>query len=112
MTRPGTRATWVAFLACVALLAGAAHAEDCHPQVDPSKSQYIVGYGSLMESPSKQMSEPNTGMNLPVHLLQYGCEAKDVVNMAAIAVVDAQEADGVELPPMAELEEPEPMLVD
>jgi malate dehydrogenase (oxaloacetate-decarboxylating)(NADP+) len=52
-----------------------------------------------------------TGMNLPVHLLQYGCEAKDVVHMAAIAVVDAQEADGVELPPMGELEEPEPVTV-
>ncbi|MGB5550417.1 MAG: phosphate acyltransferase, partial [Thermoanaerobaculia bacterium] len=48
-----------------------------------------------------------TGMNLPVHLVQYGCEAKDVVNMAAIAVVDAQEAGDLELPPMAELEEPE-----
>jgi malate dehydrogenase (oxaloacetate-decarboxylating)(NADP+) len=48
-----------------------------------------------------------TGMNLPVHLLQYGCEAKDVVNMAAIAVVDAQAAGDLELPPMAELEEPE-----
>ena len=48
-----------------------------------------------------------TGMNLPVHLVQYGCEAKDVVNMAAIAVVDAQEAGDLELPPMAQLEEPE-----
>ncbi len=71
MTRPGTRATWVAVLAWVALLAGAAHAEDCHPQVDPSKSQYIVGYGSLMESPSKQMSEPNTGINLPVRVTGF-----------------------------------------
>jgi malate dehydrogenase (oxaloacetate-decarboxylating)(NADP+) len=48
-----------------------------------------------------------TGMNLPVHLLQYGCEAKDVVNMAAIAVVDAQESHDAELPPMPKLEEPE-----
>ena len=31
------------------------------------------------------------GLSHPVHLLQYGCEAKDVVNMAAIAAVDAQE---------------------
>ncbi len=33
------------------------------------------------------------GMGKPVHVLQHGCEVKDVVNMAAIAVVDAQEAD-------------------
>ncbi len=33
------------------------------------------------------------GMNKPVHVLQYGFEAKDIVNMAAIAVVDAQELE-------------------
>ncbi len=33
-----------------------------------------------------------TGMSRPVHVLQHGCEVKDIVNMAAIAVVDAQEA--------------------
>ncbi len=32
------------------------------------------------------------GMRHPVHLLQHGAEVKDVVNMTAIAVVDAQEA--------------------
>jgi hypothetical protein len=31
--------------------------------------------------------------------------------MAAIAVVDAQEADGVELPPMGDLEEPDTVTV-
>ncbi len=34
-----------------------------------------------------------TGMRHPVHLLQHGAEVKDIVNMAAIAVVDAQEAE-------------------
>ncbi len=33
------------------------------------------------------------GMRHPVHLLQHGAEVKDVVNMTAIAVVDAQEAE-------------------
>jgi malate dehydrogenase (oxaloacetate-decarboxylating)(NADP+) len=33
------------------------------------------------------------GMRNPVHVLQRGCEVKDIVNMAAIAVVDAQEAE-------------------
>ena len=32
------------------------------------------------------------GMRKPVHVLQYGFEAKDIVNMTAIAVVEAQEA--------------------
>ena len=31
------------------------------------------------------------GMRKPVHVLQYGFETKDVVNMAAIAAVDALE---------------------
>jgi malate dehydrogenase (oxaloacetate-decarboxylating)(NADP+) len=33
------------------------------------------------------------GMRKPVHVLQYGFETKDVVNMAAIAVVDALELE-------------------
>ncbi len=33
------------------------------------------------------------GMRKPVHVLPLGSEVKDIVNMAAIAVVDAQEAD-------------------
>jgi malate dehydrogenase (oxaloacetate-decarboxylating)(NADP+) len=33
------------------------------------------------------------GMRKPVHLLQHGSEVKDIVYMAAIAVVDAQEAE-------------------
>jgi malate dehydrogenase (oxaloacetate-decarboxylating)(NADP+) len=32
------------------------------------------------------------GLSRPVHVLQRGAEVKDIVNMAAIAVVDAQEA--------------------
>ncbi len=31
------------------------------------------------------------GLSMPVHVLQRGCEVSDIVNMAAIAVVDAQE---------------------
>jgi malate dehydrogenase (oxaloacetate-decarboxylating)(NADP+) len=32
------------------------------------------------------------GLSRPVHVLQRGAEVKDIVNMAAIAVVDAQDA--------------------
>jgi len=35
------------------------------------------------------------GMRRPVHLLQHGDEVNDIVNVAAIAVVDAQEAEAV-----------------
>ena len=34
------------------------------------------------------------GMKKPVHVLQHGFETKDIVNMAAIAVVDAQNLEG------------------
>lgn len=46
--------------------AGPAGADDCHPALDPSKPQYIVGYGSLMQSSSKRMTEPDAGSNLPI----------------------------------------------
>jgi malate dehydrogenase (oxaloacetate-decarboxylating)(NADP+) len=56
------------------------------------------------------------GIRKPVHLLQHGCDVRDIVNMAAIAAVDAQRAHGeapegpaVAVPP--ELIEPEPVPV-
>jgi malate dehydrogenase (oxaloacetate-decarboxylating)(NADP+) len=49
------------------------------------------------------------GMNKSVHLLQYGCDTKDVVNTAAIAVVDAQEFAGEDIALADEIiEEPDP----
>jgi len=33
------------------------------------------------------------GMSKPVHVLQRGCEVEEIVNIAAIAVVDAQETE-------------------
>jgi hypothetical protein len=47
------------------LLVGIANVDDCHSPVDPSKTQYIVGYGSLMETSSKRSTQPNAGINLP-----------------------------------------------
>jgi hypothetical protein len=55
-----------AALALGLIQAGPAGADDCHPALDPSKPQYIVGYGSLMESSSKRMTEPDAGINLPI----------------------------------------------
>ncbi len=58
------------------------------------------------------------GMRKAVHVLQRGCETKDVVHMAAIAVLDAQELEARNLPaPVAEQAEeqveapPEPVFV-
>ncbi len=34
-----------------------------------------------------------TGFSKPVHVLQRGAEVNEIVNVAAIAVVDAQEAE-------------------
>ncbi|MEM7211792.1 MAG: gamma-glutamylcyclotransferase [Pseudomonadota bacterium] len=48
------------------------HAQDaCHPSVDESKPQFIVGYGSLMEEASKRRSAPNSGFNHPVHVTGF-----------------------------------------
>jgi len=54
--------------ACAILLSSVvgAKADDCRPKLDPSRAQYIVGYGSLMQSASKRMTEPRAGINLPV----------------------------------------------
>ena len=48
-----------------------AYADDCHPQVDVAKPQYIVGYGSLMDSSSKRLSEPDAGVNLAVSVTGF-----------------------------------------
>ena len=40
--------------------------QTCHPPIDLAKPQYIVGYGSLMQSASKRSTEPEAGENLPV----------------------------------------------
>jgi hypothetical protein len=53
-------------LAVAASAASTAHADDCHPELDTAKSQYIVGYGSLMKSASKRATEPDAGISLPV----------------------------------------------
>ncbi len=36
------------------------------------------------------------GMSKPVHVLQRGVDVSDIVNMAAIAVVDAQRVEEIE----------------
>lgn len=43
-------------------------ADDCHPKPDLGKPQYIVGYGSLMETASKERTDPGSGANLPIRV--------------------------------------------
>lgn len=40
----------------------------CHPDPEPGKNQYIVGYGSLLEKASRQRTVPNAGAALPVRV--------------------------------------------
>lgn len=67
MTRPAGLLAIILFLA-----GGAAQAESpCHPAIDPGQPQYIVGYGSLMDSASKRRTAPTTGPNLPAMVHGY-----------------------------------------
>lgn len=52
-------------VACVSGITAWAN-EDCHPAVDAAKPQFVIGYGSLMETESKRRTAPDTGSNLPV----------------------------------------------
>lgn len=58
------------FLTLLALICCAPNAfaadDPCHPEIDPSKRQFIIGYGSLMETASKKRSSPTSGLNHPV----------------------------------------------
>lgn len=40
----------------------------CHPQPDPEKNQYLVGYGSLMQQASRTRTAPNAGDVVPVRV--------------------------------------------
>jgi hypothetical protein len=43
----------------------------CHPKIDTTQSQYIIGYGSLMESASRLRTTPNAGVAHPVIVRGY-----------------------------------------
>lgn len=45
-----------------------AAADTCHPDLDVTKAQYIVGYGSLMQETSKRQTTPNAGNNQPIRV--------------------------------------------
>jgi len=65
-TAAGEVATAVAPASGAAPLANGNDGDNCHPPIDLAKPQFIVGYGSLMQTASKRSTEPNAGENLPV----------------------------------------------
>ena len=40
----------------------------CHPALDPDQTHYVIGYGSLMETASKERTWQHTGANSPVQV--------------------------------------------
>ena len=57
----------------------------------PDLTSGNIAYKLVMEIGGAEAIGPILmGMNKPVHILQMGSEVRDIVNMAAIAVVDAQ----------------------
>lgn len=45
--------------------------EDCHPKIDLNQSQFIVGYGSLMQEKSKREDASNVGENHPIYVTGF-----------------------------------------
>src|ERR1700722_8821333 len=43
-------------------------ANKCHPSVNTTLSQFIIGYGSLMQEASKRETDPNVGENYPIYV--------------------------------------------
>lgn len=48
-----------------------AGADECHPDYDPQLDHYVLGYGSLMNTQSKNRTAPGTGDNIPVVVRGY-----------------------------------------
>lgn len=59
---------YIAFVAALLALATQSQAQDeaCYPTVDMQAPQFIVGYGSLMQTESRTRSSPTAGLGHPV----------------------------------------------
>lgn len=44
---------------------------DCHPLINLNRSQFIVGYGSLMQEKSKREDDTNVGENHPIYITGF-----------------------------------------
>lgn len=64
---------------------------DVNTIIFPNLSSGSVGLSMLQELGSHEIIGPILlGMNKPVHILQMGCQVRDIVHMATLAVSDAQ----------------------
>ena len=64
--------TLTLFFFSTLFLCTALFAEDsCHPAIDPSRAQYIVGYGSLMNENSVKQTDAYAGPNIPIELFGF-----------------------------------------
>lgn len=43
----------------------------CHPKPNPSLAQYIIGYGSIIQSQSKRQTDPSSGESRPIRVTGY-----------------------------------------
>ena len=65
--------------------------EGANTLIFPNLASGNIAYKLLMEIGSAEAIGPILmGMKKPVHILQLGSSIRDIVNMTAIAVVDAQ----------------------
>jgi malate dehydrogenase (oxaloacetate-decarboxylating)(NADP+) len=66
--------------------------EPANVLVFPNLEAGNIGYKLLQRLGGAEAVGPMlVGMDKPVHVLQRGDEVKDIVNLAAVAVVDAQQ---------------------
>jgi len=65
------RLLWFVALFSTLGLSKTGFSSSCHMQVNSSKSQYIVGYGSLMLESSKRDTYHSVGENVPILLTGY-----------------------------------------
>jgi len=63
----------IRWMVLVVSLCGYAHADSarCRSAVDPQVSQYIVGYGSLMQEKSKREDSTNVSENIPIDVVGF-----------------------------------------
>jgi hypothetical protein len=53
------------------LLSQPTFAQICHPKINPQLPQYIIGYGSLIDEPSKKRTDPSAQESFPVVIKGY-----------------------------------------
>ena len=63
--------TVIGLLFSLLALPALASEEICYPKIETEKPQFIVGYGSLMETASKLRSSPTAGLSHPVRVKGY-----------------------------------------